>query len=33
MQVDGEPWEQHPGRLKISFVNRCPVLVNQNKLS
>ncbi|CAG9857296.1 unnamed protein product [Phyllotreta striolata] len=30
MQVDGEPWEQQPGKLKLSFVNRCPVLINQN---
>ncbi|XP_056643490.1 diacylglycerol kinase epsilon [Diorhabda sublineata] len=29
MQVDGEPWEQQPGKLKVSFVNRCPVFVNQ----
>ncbi|KAJ8979408.1 hypothetical protein NQ317_015840 [Molorchus minor] len=32
VQIDGEPWEQHPGKLKITFVNRCPVLVNQNKM-
>ncbi|CAG9812465.1 unnamed protein product [Phaedon cochleariae] len=31
MQIDGEPWEQHPGKLKVSFVNRCPVLVNRKK--
>ncbi|KAG5878011.1 hypothetical protein JTB14_025466 [Gonioctena quinquepunctata] len=31
MQVDGEPWEQHAGKLKVTFVNRCPVLINQNK--
>nr|CAI5817275.1 unnamed protein product [Callosobruchus analis] len=31
MQIDGEPWEQHPGKLKVTFVNRCPVLVNQNR--
>ncbi|KAJ8929806.1 hypothetical protein NQ314_017403 [Rhamnusium bicolor] len=31
IQIDGEPWEQSPGKLKITFVNRCPVLINQNK--
>lgn len=30
VQIDGEPWEQHPGTFKMTFVNRCPVLVNQN---
>ncbi|XP_030758615.1 diacylglycerol kinase epsilon isoform X2 [Sitophilus oryzae] len=30
VQIDGEPWEQHPGTLKVNFVNSCPVLVNQN---
>ncbi|KAJ8957439.1 hypothetical protein NQ318_004919 [Aromia moschata] len=32
VQIDGEPWEQHPGVLKITFVNRCPVLINQNRI-
>ncbi|KAF7282525.1 hypothetical protein GWI33_002561 [Rhynchophorus ferrugineus] len=30
IQIDGEPWEQHPGVLKVNHVNTCPVLVNQN---
>ncbi|KAL1489117.1 hypothetical protein ABEB36_014060 [Hypothenemus hampei] len=30
VQIDGEPWEQNPGILKITYVNKCPVLVNYN---
>ncbi|XP_019758983.1 diacylglycerol kinase epsilon isoform X2 [Dendroctonus ponderosae] len=30
VQIDGEPWEQHPGTLKVTYVNKCPILINQN---
>jgi len=28
MQVDGEPWEQHPGEIFIDFHNRITMLSN-----
>lgn len=30
MQIDGEPWEQNPSKLRISLANKCSVLLNQN---
>lgn len=30
MQIDGEPWEQHPTQLNISLVDKATVLVNQS---
>ncbi|RZC39409.1 diacylglycerol kinase epsilon [Asbolus verrucosus] len=31
IQIDGEPWEQHPAFIRVTLVNRCPVLVNQTR--
>ncbi|XP_044759785.1 diacylglycerol kinase epsilon [Coccinella septempunctata] len=28
VQIDGEPWEQNPSSIKITFANHCPVLIN-----
>ncbi|XP_066153489.1 diacylglycerol kinase epsilon isoform X2 [Euwallacea fornicatus] len=30
VQIDGEPWEQHPATLKVTYVNKCPIFINQN---
>lgn len=29
IQIDGEPWEQNPSIIKISFTNQCPVLIKK----
>ena len=26
MQIDGEPWEQHPAEIQINYHNSIPVL-------
>ena len=26
MQIDGEPWEQHPAEIDINFHNKVPAL-------
>ncbi|XP_044272407.1 diacylglycerol kinase epsilon isoform X2 [Tribolium madens] len=31
IQIDGEPWEQHPCVIKVTLVNKCPVLINQSR--
>ncbi|XP_017771551.1 PREDICTED: diacylglycerol kinase epsilon [Nicrophorus vespilloides] len=33
VQVDGEPWEQHPANIKISIVDQATVLVNRKRSS
>jgi diacylglycerol kinase (ATP) len=31
IQIDGEPWEQHPCVMQVTLVNKCPVLINQSR--
>ncbi|XP_019880958.1 diacylglycerol kinase epsilon [Aethina tumida] len=31
IQIDGEPFEQHPSTLQVTYTNRCSVLVNQKR--
>ena len=31
MQIDGEPWEQHPAEIDINFHNKIPVLQLQSQ--
>ena len=31
LQIDGEPWEQHPAEIDINFHNKIPVLQLQSQ--